>query len=109
MATPRKIANLRPTGDIVGFGLEIPDLFNLQPGGIIVKSGRVPTAVPAGVPCQWHGQNLNGTPAIGNVQPSRYSMMMEANISLSAVLQGVIRARCLQFLRDIGVTGIPAT
>ena len=108
-ATPRAAANTRPTGDIVGMGLEGTDVFNLAPGGIVTKAARTPTAVPAGHPCQWHGQNLNGTPAVGNVQPARYSLMLHSNGILSTVAQGSVRARCLQFLRDIGVTGVPAT
>jgi len=109
-ATPRSASNQRPDGDLVGQGLEGSDVFELQPGGIVVKSTRTPVAnVPATHPCQWHGQNIDGTPAAGNVQNSRYSLMMHSNTILSTVVQGVVRARSLQFLRDIGVTGIPAT
>lgn len=108
-ATPRSASNQRPDGDIVGQGLEGLDVFELQPGGIVVKSTRIPTAVPAGHPCQWHGQNLNGTPAAGNMANSRYSLMVHSNVLLSNIVQGSFRALSLQFLRDIGVTGIPAT
>ena len=110
-ATPRSAANIRPTGDIVGMGLEGTDAYELLPGGVITKGGprTVNANVPGPHPCQWHGQNLSGTPAIGNVQPSRYSLMIHSNAILSTVIQGTIRARCLQFLRDIGVTGIPVT
>lgn len=108
-ATPRSASNQRPTGDMVGMGLEGVDLFELQPGGIVVKSTRITTPVPAGHPCQWHGQNLNGTPAAGNMANSRYSLMIHSNLLLSTVAQGSVRGRSLQFLRDIGVTGIPAT
>ena len=108
-ATPRSAANVRPTGDMVGLGLEGLDIFVLQPGGNIVKATRTPTAVPAGFPCQWHGQNLNGTPAAGNMANSRYSLMIHSNLILSTVVQGSMRGRSLQFLRDIGVTGVPAT
>ena len=108
-ATPRTAANTRPTGDMVGMGLEGTDLFNLQPGGIIAKAARTTEGVPTTHPLQWHGQNLSGSPAVGNVQPSRYSLMIHSNLLGSTVLQGSIRTRSLQFLRDIGVTGIPAT
>ncbi len=108
-STPRTAANARPTGDMVGMGLEGTDIFNLSPGGIITKATRTPTPVPAGFPCQWHGQNLQGTPAAGNMANSRYSLMLQANGLLSSVAQGTVRARCLQFLRDIGVTGVPVT
>jgi len=110
-ATPRTAANMRPTGDLVGMGLStVPrDVFVLQPGGIIVKANRLQEGVPQGHPFQWHGQNINGTPSIGNVQPSRYSLMIHANTPTDTILQGSVRARSLQFLRDIGVTGIPAT
>ena len=106
-ATPRTAANVRPTGDLVGFGLDGVDVFNLQPGGIVVKATRVPVAnVPAGNPLQWHGQNIDGVPSIGNVQNSRYSLMIMGNtISDTNAVQ--IRARSLQFLKDIGVTGVP--
>ena len=109
-ATPRGATNQRPTGDIVGMGLEGLEVFELQPGGIIAKSARTPNAsVPTTHPCQWHGQNLSGTPAAGNMANSRYSLMLHSNGLLSTIVQGSIRARILQFLRDIGVTGVPAT
>ena len=108
-STPRSASNVRPTGDLVGFGREGLDVFELQPGGIVVKSTRVATAVPASNPCQYHGQNIDGTPAAGNMANSRYSLIIRGNLTLSTVLQGSIRARSLQFLRDIGVTGIPVT
>jgi len=109
-ATPRSVSQVRPTGDLVGQGLEGTDVFELMPGGIINKSTRVPNAnVPATHPCQWHGQNIDGTPAAGNLQNSRYSLMIHSNVIISTVVQGVVRARSLQFLRDIGVTGIPVT
>lgn len=108
-ATPRHIGTVRPTGDIVGMGLEGTDLFELQPGGIIEKATRTVEGVPTTHPFQWHGQNLSGSPAVGNVQPSRYSLMIHSNLILSTAVQGAVRARSLQFLRDIGVTGIPAT
>ena len=109
-ATPRTAANQRPTGDFVGFGLEGTSVKNLQPGGSILTSGArtVEAGVPGPHPCQWHGQNLSGTPAVGNVQPSRYSMMVHSNGLTSAEIL-LLRARVLQFLRDIGVTGVPAT
>ena len=107
-ATPRSAANQRPTGDLVGMGLLGVDIFNLQPGGIVVKATRTPNAVPANFPLQWHGQNIDGTPAAGNMQNSRYSLMITGNTitDTNAILA---RARSLQFLRDIGVTGIPVT
>ena len=109
-ATPRTVANARPTGDLVGFGLEGAQVFVVEPGGTAVKANRtVEALVPQGHPCQWHGQNLSGTPAIGNVQPSRYSLMIHSNVIISTIAQGSVRARSLQFLRDIGVTGVPAT
>ena len=107
--TPRTAANARPTGDMVGMGLEGTDIYNLSPGGIVTKAARTPSAVPIGHPMQWHGQNLQGSPASGNVANSRYSLMLQANGLLSNIAQGAVRARCLQFLRDIGVTGVPAT
>jgi len=106
-ATPRSAANQRPTGDLVGMGLEGSDLFVLQPGGIIVKATRTPTAVPASNRFQWHGQNIDGTPSAGNVANSRYSLMIHSNGLLSSFAQGVVRTRSLQFLIDIGVTGVP--
>ena len=108
-ATPRTAANQRPTGDLVGMGLQGTDLFNLQPGGIVVKATRTPVAnVPANNPLQWHGQNIDGTPTVGNVQNSRYSLMIMGNqITDTNAIQS--RARSLQFLRDIGVTGVPVT
>ena len=108
-ATPRTAANQRPDGDLVGLGLDGVDLFVLQPGGVVVKATRTPVAnVPASNPLQWHGQNIDGVPSNGNVQNSRYSLMITGNeiIDTNAV---AARARSLQFLRDIGVTGIPAT
>ena len=107
-ATPRHIGTVRPQGDLVGMGLEGTDVFELQPGGIIEKAARTTEGVPVGHPCQWHGQNLSGTPAAGNVQNSRYSLMIHANGPvLSTIVQGVVRNRSLQFLKDIGVTGVP--
>lgn len=108
-ATPRTAANVRPTGDMVGVGLDNGDVFNLQPAALVSKATRTPTAVPVGFPFQWHGQNLNGTPASGNMANSRYSLMIHSNGLPSAIPQGELRALCLQFLRDIGVTGVPAT
>ncbi len=108
-ATPRTAANVRPTGDIIGFGLDGTDLFVLEPGGIVVKATRTPVAnVPANFPLQWHGQNIDGTPSTGNVQNSRYSLMLTGN-SITDANAVQARARSLQFLRDIGVTGVPAT
>ena len=106
-ATPRHIGSVRPQGDLVGMGLEGSDVYELQPGGIIEKAARTPTAVPAGHPLQWHGQNLQGTPAAGNLQNGRYSLMLHSNAIISSVAQGAVRTRCLQFLLDIGVTGVP--
>ena len=106
-ATPRTAANVRPTGDMVGFGLEGNEIFNLQPGGIIVKATRTTNGVPTTHPLQWHGQNLSGAPALGNVQPSRYSLMIHSNLLGSTIVQGVVRDRSLQFLKDVGVTGVP--
>ena len=105
-ATPRTVANVRPTGDLIGFGLDGVDLFVLQPGGIVVKATRVQNAVPANFPLQWHGQNIDGTPSLGNVMNSRYSLMITGNgiVDTNAVQ---IRTRSLQFLDDIGVTGLP--
>ena len=108
-ATPRHIGTVRPTGDIVGVGLEGLEIFELQPGAIIEKAARTPTAVPATHPFQWHGQNIDGVPSVGNVTNSRYSLMLHSNVILSTVVQGTMRALSLQFLRDIGVTGVPAT
>jgi len=109
LATPRTAANTRPTGDVVGMGLEGLDVFNLSPGGIISKATRITEGVPTTHPFQWHGQNLSGSPAAGNMANSRYSFMLHSNSILSTVAQGSIRARVLQFLRDIGVSGIPVT
>ena len=106
-ATPRHVGTVRPQGDLVGMGLEGTDVFELQPGGIIEKSARTPEGVPTTHPCQWHGQNLSGAPAAGNVQNGRYSYMMHSNLLASTVVQGSIRTRVLQFLKDIGVTGVP--
>ncbi len=105
--TPRTAANQRPTGDLVGMGLEGTDLFELQPGGVIVKATRVQNIVPTGFPMQWHGRNVDGTPA--GTSAARYSLMIHSNALFSTVVQGSVRARSLQFLRDIGVTGVPAT
>jgi len=102
--TPRSASNQRPTGDIVGVGLEGSDVFELQPGGIVVKSTRVQNIVPPGQPMQWHGRNTDGVP--GGAPPARYSLMMHSNGLLSSVAQGSVRARSLQFLRDIGVPGV---
>ena len=110
-ATPRPAANQRPTGDLVGMGLEGTDTYVLVPGGIIAKAGPLTPhpGVPQTHPFQWHGQNLSGTPAAGNMANSRYSLMMHSNAVISAVAQGSVRALALQFLRDIGVTGVPVT
>ena len=108
-ASPRTVANVRPSGDLVGFGLEGVEVYNLGPGGIISKATRIQEGIPTTHPFQWHGQNLSGTPALGNVQPSRYSLMIHSNAIISTIAQGSLRALSLQFLRDIGVTGIPAT
>ena len=105
-ATPRSAATIRPTGDLVGMGLDGTDLFNLQPGGIVVKSTRVRNVVPTGNPLQWHGQNIDGVPSVGNVQPSRYSLMLTGK-SVVDPNADQIRPLSLQFLRDIGVTGVP--
>lgn len=107
-ATPRSAAATRPDGDLIGFGLEGTDVFVLQPGGVVVKATRTPNVVPAGNPLQWHGQNIDGTPTAGNVANSRYSLMVTGNsiIDTNAIQA---RVRGLQFLRDIGVTGVPAT
>ena len=107
-ATPRSAANQRPEGDLVGMGLDGVDLFNLQPGGIVVKATRVPNVVPTGNTMQWHGQNIDGVPSVGNMQNSRYSLMIMGN-TISDTNAILARARVLQFLRDIGVTGVPAT
>lgn len=107
--TPRTGVNIRPTGDFVGIGLEGADIFNMAVGGAIGKAARTSTPVPAGFPMQWHGQNQNGTPAAGNMQNSRYSLMVHANNMVSDAASLLVRPRVLQFLRDIGVTGVPAT
>jgi len=102
---PRTTANVRPTGDFVGLGLNGITLSEMQPGGTIVTATRVQNATVPKVDCQWHGHNINGVPAETDMANSRYSLMMHSN----GVLTTGIRARSLQFLRDIGVTGIPAT
>ena len=107
-ATPRSAATVRPDGDLVGMGLDGVDLFNLQPGGIVVKANRTPNVVPTGNPMQWHGQNIDGVPSTGNLQNSRYSIMIMGN-NINDTNAILARTRVLQFLRDIGVTGVPVT
>ena len=106
-ATARPVVNVRPTGDLVGAGAEGVENYILTPGGIIEKMARTLTAVPAGNPMQWHGQNIDGVPSTGNVQNARYSLMIHSNANAATIVQGSIRNRSLQFLKDIGVTGVP--
>ena len=108
-STPRSAANIRPEGDVVGIGLDGNDVFELQPGGVVVKSTRIQNIVPTGFPNQWHGRMTDGSPGTGNVVNSRYSFMIHSNALLSTIAQGSLRTLALQFLRDIGVTGIPVT
>lgn len=99
---------VRPTGDIVGVGLIGNEVFILQPGGLVTKGTETPLGIPAPVPFQWHGQSAAGVPGALRMANSNYSLMIHSNVLNPTVLQGSVRSLCLQFLRDIGVSGTPA-
>ncbi len=104
--TPRTAANTRPTGDIAGCGLNGTTHYDLEVGGTTHTVTRVRNVVPVGFPFQWHGRNSDGAP--GNTPPSRFSAMYHLSDGTAATAL-IMRSRTLQFMRDIGVTGIPAT
>lgn len=105
-AAGRSAANVRPEGDIVGQARSSGDTFNLQPGNVIDSTVQAFVAHPSGGPIQWHGHWTNGVPSAGNMANSRYSCMFSmATPSLANVSN--TRALMLQFLIDIGVTGVP--
>jgi len=106
---PRTTSSVRPNIDFVGFGLGGTDQIELVVGGSVVRATRVRNATVPKVDCQWHGHNVNGVPAAGNMSNSRYSFMIHANGLWSDGDIVSLRALVLQFLRDIGVTGIPVT
>ena len=79
----------------------------LQPGGIIQQSTKIRLgAVPATHPFQWFGLNTDGVPGVAAKVVSRYSLMLHMNGQTDAEIL-TIRLRVNQFLKDIGVTGVP--
>ena len=107
-ATPRAVNIVRPTGDVVGAGFDgVANVIELIVGGVTEITGRTFEGVPTLHPVQWHGQNLDGTPAAGNMANSRYSIMFHLN-KTSPPNMTTVRTRTLQFLNDIGVIGVPA-
>ena len=108
-ATPRAVGMVRPTGDVVGAGCDgVVTILQLIVGGVTDATTRTLEGLPITHPMQWHGQNIDGVPSVGNVQNSRYSVMFHLN-KTSPPNVTTIRVRMLQFLRDIGVTAVPAT
>jgi hypothetical protein len=106
-ATPRAAVIQRPTGDVVGAGFDGGgNIIQLTVGGLTDITARTPEGVPATHPMQWHGQNIDGVPATGNVTNSRYSVMFHLS-KTSPMNLTTMRTRLLQFLSDIGVTGLP--
>jgi len=103
----RSLANLRPTGDFVGLGRLVNGTYNLQPAGAVILAVQPFVAHPSGGPVQWHGNWNNGTPSAGNMANSRYSCMISM-VAPEVVDIEKLRALVLQFLREVGVTGIPA-
>ena len=108
--SPNTSANLRPVLDFIGIGLEGTTLSVLGVGGILHQATRNPElVVPATFPFQWFGRNANGVPAAsaGNKPvPNRYSLMVHVLGQTDADILN-LRTRSLQFLKDIGVTGVP--
>ena len=107
--TPRVAANTRSNREVWTVGWDGTDILVSVVGGNLVKATHTFQAVPTTHPMQWHGQNIDGTPAAGNVNNMRFSAMFHLDTVQTS--QGVadLRARVLQFLRDIGVSNVPAT
>ncbi len=104
---PRATTVVRPDNDFIGFGLNGIANLELQPGGILLQTDRIRNATVPKVDCQWHGHNENGIPSNGNMTNCRYSLMLHSNIQVPLNIAGAMRDRVLQFLRDIGVAGVP--
>ncbi len=107
--TPRVSANTRSSREVWTVGFDGTDILVSVFGGNLVKATHTFLAVPTTHPMQWHGQNIDGTPAAGNVRNMRFSAMFHLDTIQTS--QGVadLRARVLQFLRDIGVSNVPVT
>jgi len=106
-AGTRSVANVRPTGDFVGLGrFATNQTVNLQPNAVTNLAVQTFISMPVGFPVQWHGQMQSGTPASGNVQNARYSCMISMTTPVIADLEK-LRALVLEFLTDIGVSGVP--
>ena len=102
----RSPANQRPTGDFVGLGRVGNNTYNLQPLAVTNLAVQPFNNHPTGFPVQWHGHNVDGTPAGGNMTNSRYSCMLSM-IALNPPDTEKLRALVLEFLINIGVTGVP--
>jgi len=106
-AANRSAANQRPTGDFIGLGRTgATGTYNLQPLGQTLVAAQPFVAHPSFDPIQWHGIFINGVPATGNMANSRYSCMISM-ITPDIADAGTLRDIILQFLRDIGVGGLP--
>ena len=107
-STPRTVPAGAPDSDFIGCGLDGATVRELHNGGVVLSAARTFEGIPASNPMQWFGQNIDGVPSVGNKRLSRYSIMAHLADPSDARIQ-TLRSRSLQFLRDLGVAGVPAT
>jgi len=106
-ATPRGSLSGKPDADFMGVGLEGTTISELDGGSLVNSTRTAESVVPGPFPLQWFGRNVNGTPGVGNKIVCEYSCMLTMNGQTQAQITST-RIRVLQFLSDIGVTGLPS-
>ena len=107
--TPRVAIATRADREVWTCGFDGTDVLVSVLGGNLAKATVAFQAVPAVHEWQWHGKMIDGVPSVGNVTNMRFSVMFHLDTVQTS--QGVadLRARVLQFLRDIGVSNVPVT
>ena len=106
---PRIAASVKTSREVWISGWDGTDLFATVAGGVVEAVTQTFLGVPITHPMQWHGQNVDGTPASGNLQDMRFSVMFHVGGVPTTARLVAMRARVLQFLRDIGVSNVPVT
>lgn len=104
-ATPRVATVGLLHEDLCGWGTETgAESLVMHPGGIIDSAART-FGTPNVAQFCWMGRNNGGTPEFSPVGMHRFFMFVDKPTGGTILL---IRSRVLQFLRDIGVKGVPA-
>jgi len=97
-----------PTGDVYSIGRALyAEFFEMVAGGVISKTSRAMTGVPANLPFIWNGRNNNGTPAASAVD-CRWSCMYQMS-SIVSEQSVALRLRILTLLTALGVPGAPTS